>query len=111
MHFNVNMTLEQLENNIWGEPVYESYLVKECHRLRKIPINKLGVEDFRVLIGQGISLKYLVPVALDMLVKNPFVSGDYYYGDLLLHVVRIPADFWNEFPDLMSELTLIMVCL
>jgi len=75
---DINKTLDQLENNIWGEPQYSSYLVKECHRLRKVQLKDFSPADLRVMIGQSISLKYLIPLALDILENDPFIDAYYF---------------------------------
>ena len=31
-------TLENLENDYWSKPDYDSHLVQRCHELRKIPL-------------------------------------------------------------------------
>ena len=88
-------TLTQLEHDDWGEPPADAgYLVKTCHALRSKPIKEMTVEDLRILIGQQIGLRFVVPRALDVLEKNPMAQGDFYPGDLLLSVLRIDAEFW-----------------
>ena len=62
-----HLTLTQLEHHDWGPPPYDSFLVKECHRLRHVPLRDLTVENLRMLVGQGISLVYTVPLALEQL--------------------------------------------
>ena len=71
-----------------------SYLASECRRLYEEPIAKLTTENLRVLIGQEIGLKHLIPVALDILDNNPLAGGKLYSGDLLQSVVSAPDDFW-----------------
>jgi len=93
---NLNKTLTQLEKDDWGELSHNSYLIQECHKLRYKPLNKFTVEDLRIMIGQKISLDYLIPLALDILYQNPFVSGDYYNGDLLVVVLKLDKEFWNK---------------
>lgn len=83
-----NKTLEQLEHDYWGEPEESSYLVEECHRLRKVPIKEFDSEDLRLMIGQNIGLAHLLPRAINVLLKNPLAQGDYYPGDLLHAVLR-----------------------
>jgi hypothetical protein len=95
-------TLTQLENHDWGQAQDDSFLVKECHRLRYLPLRELTVEHLRMLIRQGMSLTYTVPLALEHLSADPMVSGDMYRGDLLGAVRGIPADFWAQHPSLMS---------
>lgn len=84
-----------------GPSKYDSFLVKECHRLRHVPLRELTVEHLRMLIGQGISLTYTVPLALERLSADPLVSGEMYPGDLLNAVKSISDDFWAH-PALMT---------
>lgn len=91
-------TLEQLEGSTWGEPNYPSHVVTECHRLRKIPVQDLTIEDLRLLIGQQKGLPWLVPLALAQLTTNPLAEGNYYAGDLLVAVLQIKAEYWHENP-------------
>ena len=88
-------TLESLEKEKWGEPEYDSHLVIECHRLRKVPISQFTAENLRIMIGQGLSLETLVPLALKTLVENPFSSGDGYSGDLLNAVLGLEWNYWK----------------
>lgn len=60
-------TIEKLEGVAWGEPEYDSNLVTTCHQLRKKPIDEFGIEDLRVMIGQNIGTKHLMPRALKLL--------------------------------------------
>jgi CDI immunity proteins len=89
-------TLEQLENDFWKENEHESSLVERCHALRKVALNKFSIDDLRVMIGQEIGLKYLIPIALEKLEINLFVEGNYYEGDLLKQLLEINTDFWDE---------------
>lgn len=89
-------SLENLEKDYWGEPEYESYLVTTCHNLRKKPINNFSVEDLRIMIGQNIGIKYLIPVAMEILKENVFAEGDFYEGDLLKYVLDSNLNYWKE---------------
>jgi hypothetical protein len=93
-------TLEELDCEDWGKPEYDSYLVTTCHRLRRVPLRELEIEDLRILVGQQISLKYLLPSALDRLECDPFAEGDFYPGDLLKSVLEVSVGFWEQHPDL-----------
>jgi hypothetical protein len=95
MAFDRAKSLEELEDEVWGEPQYKSYLVVTCHHLRRKPLEEFIVEDLRILIGQNIGLRYLMPLALEHLRANPFVSGDYYGGDLLKSVLTVKCEFWQ----------------
>jgi hypothetical protein len=79
-----------------GDPPFPSHVVAACYRLRKVPIMQLGIEDLRLLIGQNIGLDYLMPIALEILQRDPWVSGDFYKSDLLQNVMRVGAEFWRN---------------
>lgn len=64
-------TLEALENDVWEPPEFASNLVTTLHRLRKKPLDQFTTEDLRIQIGQGLSLPYLMPLALDSLEIDP----------------------------------------
>jgi len=100
---DLDKSLQDLEQADWGEPTYDSYLVKTVHRLRRVPLRKFGVEDLRIMIGQKIGLVYLVPLALNELRKCPLAEGDYYPGDLLNMVLRTDPQLWREHPDWRAE--------
>lgn len=91
-----SLSIEKLENEIWPETKHDSNLVKRCHLLRKIPIEKLTIEDLRILIGQQIGLKFLVSIAIEKLTENILAEGDFYPGDLLNSVTGIDKKYWEE---------------
>jgi hypothetical protein len=92
-------TLEELENDFWPESAATTGLVLKCYALRKKKLSDFNVEDLRLMIGQSISLDILVPKALDILKKNPFAEGDYFEGDLLKNLLRVPKNYWNQNPN------------
>jgi hypothetical protein len=73
-------------------------MAARCIRLQKIPLHELSDADVRLLVGQGIGLKYLVPKALGRLVVEPLLQTDYYAGDLLSALLRIQQEYWIERP-------------
>ena len=93
-------SIERLEKEYWPsiKTAEESHLVSTCNRLRKIQLKDFETEDLRIMIGQEIGLKYLVPLAIEKLTIDILVEGDYYPGDLLSAVLTIEKDFWIEFP-------------
>lgn len=92
-------TLEQLENEYWGEPGYPSHLVITCHQLRQKPLRDFTIEDLRIMIGQNISLDILVPLAMERLHQNIMAEGNCYPGDLLQNVVAADPKYWEKHPD------------
>jgi hypothetical protein len=102
-------TLEELENDYWNDaPANSSSLVKVCHQLRKKKLIDFEPEDLRIMINQNFSLKYLVPIAVDILKKEPFVETIYYEGDLLKSVLSSDEDFWKSREDLKNDVMAIL---
>jgi len=94
-----NRTLEALDSYDAGEPeTAPTPMVARCMRLQKTSLNALSDADVRLLVGQGIGLKYLVPKALSRLVVEPLLQTDYYPGDLLSTLLRIKRDYWLQNP-------------
>lgn len=92
----LSKSLESLEKESWGEiPKDESYLVTTCHKLRKKQLREFDIEDLRIMIGQNIGLKFLVPIALKKLDKNILAEGHLYEGDLLKMVLLSDQDYWK----------------
>jgi hypothetical protein len=88
-----------LDGKDWGEPAFNSYVVRECYRLRRVPLQELGIENLRVLIGQQSSLEYLIPLAIERLRDDPLAEGDFGRGDLLVSVLRADSKFLVGQPD------------
>ncbi|WP_405159077.1 contact-dependent growth inhibition system immunity protein [Paenibacillus sp. FSL H8-0283] len=101
---DLTKTLEELENDYWDEPNFASSLVIQVHQLRKKPLCELNNEDLRLLIGQQMNLDYLLRIALEKLIQNPFGSGDLYIGDLFCSVLKVEKEYWNEHQELKNEL-------
>lgn len=97
-------SIEELEVDAWPVSKLDSHVVVESHRLRKVPLQDLSVEDLRLLIGQKIGLEYTIPLAIERLEENPLVAGAMYRGDLLANVIRLPGTFWQSHPDLNNRL-------
>ena len=98
IYFNTGKTLEELEEVIEEKSLFESHLVVTCQALRQKKLCDFTEEDIRIMIGQQLSLPYLVPMALEILEDNIFTRGDYYHGDLLKAMTNIPTAFWGEYP-------------
>ena len=98
--FDRSRSLQQLGWQDWGEAAYDSHIVTECHRLRRVPLRDFKAEDLRITIGQNLGLEYLVPLALEQLQEDPFAEGAYFPGDLLVSVLGANGEFWRAHPDL-----------
>jgi hypothetical protein len=91
-------TLDELDPPAWGEPEGDSHLVTTCHALRRKPLVDFSIEDLRIMIGQGIGLRWLLPLALEALEAEPLAEGDFYPGDLLAAVLRVEPGVWSNEP-------------
>ena len=92
-------SIEQLENDYWPEPDYQTPLIKKCHLFRKMPVDDLSVDQVRLLLGQKIGLKFLLPKAIAILQNDILAEGDYYPGDLLANVLRLDKEDWKNNPN------------
>jgi hypothetical protein len=91
-----DLSLEQIENDNWGYPPADATkLIASVHGLRRKPVGSLDAEDLRVLVAQRVGLDVLVPRALTLLERDPLVEGDFYPGDVLVAVLRVPASYWS----------------
>lgn len=98
-------TLAQLEKEIADEifPDDMSPLIGREKELSRKPLKDFTTGNLRFMIQQGYGWKFLIPMALEILLDNPFVSADYYEGDLLKTVVSIDEKFWKNNPELWFE--------
>jgi hypothetical protein len=93
-------SLEELDGQRWGDPpAGASRLVATVHTLRRKPVDLLSVEDLRLLLGQQVGMAELVPLALEHVEHDPLAEGDYYPGDLLAALLRLPGAYWTAHPD------------
>ena len=97
---DAQLTLDELDGGPWGDPPPgATHLMRTVHALRRRPVGELDVEDLRILLGQRIAPTVLVPLALDVLERDPLAEGDYYPGDLLVALLGVPAGHWLRHPD------------
>ena len=90
----LDLTVEQLDGEVWPHSDFDSYVVQTSQAVRKKPIRSLSDEELRLAVGQRIGLEWLVRLALERLRENPLRSGDFYPGDLLHNVLEVPSAFW-----------------
>jgi hypothetical protein len=74
----------------------ESGLIHRVHALRKKLLRDFRPEDLRLCVGQRIGLTHLVPRALDILVRDPWVETEYFPGDLLHVCIELERSFWDK---------------
>ncbi|HEV8112383.1 MAG TPA: contact-dependent growth inhibition system immunity protein [Planctomycetota bacterium] len=95
---DTSKTLDELDPPVWGPASGGSYLITTCHQLRTKPIGEFSTEELRLMIGQQIGLDWLVPLALDVLERDPLTQGDLFPGDLLASVLRVDGSWWRQDP-------------
>ncbi|MFE2535653.1 contact-dependent growth inhibition system immunity protein [Streptomyces sp. NPDC059371] len=98
-------SLEELEHDYWPAPSGDATrLIRTAHALRHKPIGELTVEDLRLLIGQNEGLPFLLPLALEVLRRDPMAEGHMYEGDLPATVLTRSPETWSKSPELGHEL-------
>ncbi len=98
-----NLCLSDLEDWEPGEGGCKSHLAGTCAALAKKPFTDFEVEDYRIMISQNLGTVHLLPGVLEILWDRPMAEGDYYPGDLLFSVQKIPIDFWRANENLRSK--------
>ena len=89
-------TIEQLERDVWPDPAPDaSSLVRRCTELRRKPVSAFTVEELRIMLGQTLGVSALLPRAVRVLCADPLAEGDFYPGDLLTVVLRLPGTAWT----------------
>src|SRR5690242_10449772 len=99
-----HLSLVQIEDDRWGEPPADATrLIATVHHLRHKPIHSLTAEDLRLLVAQRVGLNVLVPQALARLKQDPLLEGDFYPGDVLVAVLKVPHSYWLAHPNLQDQ--------
>ena len=94
IHFDTKKSLEELEKVEKQTYRRGNSMVSRSNKLRKIALKDLSAEDLCSMIVQNSSLKYLVPVAIEMMNKDPLIKGVSYEGDLMNAVLTVEKKFW-----------------
>ena len=88
-------TLAQLApREVFGGP-FPTGLIRRCRALMDKPLAELTVEDLRVMLGQALCVRHLLPIAVQRLQQDPLAEGDLYPGDLLTAVAKLPSTAWD----------------
>jgi hypothetical protein len=89
-------TIEEIEGVWQPEPsVQATTLMQRCTALRRKPLAQFTSEDLRIMLSQQIAVPILLPMAVAVLADNPLAEGDYYPGDVLDAVLRLPEQRWH----------------
>ena len=101
-----NKSICQLEGWDWkGEKMTvedDGMIAFRFYKLTQKPLKDLSPADIDFLIIQKRGLRYLVPMALDILEKDFFIEADDYNGDLVLNLLRLSDynndEYWSDHP-------------
>ena len=63
------------------------------------------------MIGQGLGLRFLVPLAVEVVERDPLADGDLYPGELLSSLLRTPQSSWAAQPELRDRLQQVILAL
>ena len=106
----LNKTINQLEGNKKTKrPDFNSYPVQKSYELMDKKLKFFEPEDLRLMIGQNFGLKYLMPIAISVLKETPLIEANFYEGDLLFVVLNADKQFWDDHPELKSEVIQLFV--
>jgi hypothetical protein len=100
---DLTRTIEELEGDRWPDPDDPTSLVRDVHRLRRVPLAELSDDDMRLLLNQSVGIEWLVAPALDRLEQAP-LAGDLYPGDLLGALLHGTGDYWLTHPNELMRL-------
>ncbi|MGE7390773.1 contact-dependent growth inhibition system immunity protein [Streptomyces sp. NPDC004126] len=102
---HLGRTLDDLDPPRWGVPDADATpLIRKVHALRTVPLGELRPADLRMLVSQQVALRYVLPLAVRLLLEDPLLDAHFYGGDLLHAVLRAPATTWALLPDLHASL-------
>lgn len=104
LHANLEETLNTLESEDWGEPDYDSYVVRTVYALRRKRLLDLTHKELRLALSQRVGLPYILDLAFFRLRMNPFIGGDFYNGDIIAALVLADQSVWQDRSDLRAEL-------
>ena len=68
------------------------------------PLQFLGPAELRLLLAHGRGLRWLLPMAVARLEREPFAAGDRGPGDLLSAVLMVDEAAWRDAPALRERL-------
>lgn len=101
----LNKSINELEGTkSTSQPNFYSYPVQKSNELLNKKLLLFEPKDLRLMIGQNIGLKYLIPLAINVLKKDPLIDSEFYNGDLLLKVLSVDKNFWYKFPNLKEKI-------
>ena len=87
-------------NEIYGwepmKPEQNTYVLRTAARAMQLPLKDLSPEEIRLLVTQKVGLRYVLPLAIEILKHNPMAKTCHYPGDLLEACKRLLPSDWKE---------------
>jgi len=93
------LSIERLEGNEWGELRSGSPTVAAIAAIRKKPLKLITDEELRLVVSHHIAFPWTMALAVERLRENPFRSGFFGKGDLLIELLNLPAEVWKDHPE------------
>ncbi len=103
----LDKSLTQLLEIIWTKDNVpaedDSNVVREYYTVTLKKIKDFTNEDVRFCLSQETGLKFVVPIAIEILRDDILAEGDMYPGDIVTNLLRIDAEFWGLHTNLAIE--------
>lgn len=96
INFDPSKSLAELEKSGKSNSRWQTSVVFRAHKLRSKPLKDFLNDELQLQITQNTALKYLVPLAIERLQKDPLIKGGSYFGELLNAVLTIEKKFWTD---------------
>lgn len=87
------LELSEGELEIPDEPRELSVMVS---KLATKPLRRLQIKELYLLLHHGIGLPYVLPMAVERLEGDPWLTAHRNPGDLLIAVMEADSRFWRE---------------
>ncbi|MGY0492245.1 contact-dependent growth inhibition system immunity protein [Streptomyces sp. WG-D5] len=103
--FDTQLTLEALEDSTWDPPTSQATpLERSVAELRRRPMKTLSAWELARLIGQHVGLEFLVPYAVQRLVREQEQGAVFLDDDLLTALLNCGEYFRNADAGLTRDL-------
>lgn len=98
-------SIEELEGCDWGEPEADATeMVQRCYALRRKPLERLAPDELGLAVRQRIGIPYILDLAVAVVCDEPLLEGDFYPGDVLSALLKLPDEDWRLRPELRQDL-------
>ena len=91
---NRRQSIEDLSGYYWLAPETDSNVVLKSHGMRRKPLAELSLEDIRMGVIQQVGVSYLVPVALEVVERDPYAESLNFGAEITIALLDIPVEFW-----------------